>query len=128
MNKKKWLLLAGGVLSASVLGGCTGGKNAEHTQAEDIKTIGTYEAEEAVLSGNVSFGNSLEGYSGNGYVQGFESEEDACTFKIVIEENGFYDLQFSSAGIGGYKENFVLVDEEPVGNLVNEQTSFTDGG
>ena len=127
MNKKKWLLLAGGVLGTSVLGGCGNVKQSEgQIQAEEIKAIGTYEAEEAVFSGNVTLGSSLEGYSGNGYVEGFETDADACTFNVSIEETGFYDLQFTAAGIGGYKENYVLVDGKSVGTLVNEETSFTD--
>ncbi len=56
----------------------------------------------------------------------YEAEEDECTFQISVEEDGFYDLQFTTANIGGYKENYVLIDGESVGSLKSEEDLFTE--
>lgn len=98
----------------------------ESTFASEV--ISTYEAEEAVLSGNVKAVStaSLKNYSGMGYVDGFESDDDACTFQISVLEDGFYDLNFISASKGGNKENTVLLDEEHIGSVKVKETSLTD--
>jgi len=122
MNRSRMALLAGCILGCAVLGGC--GKTQETQEA--VVTVGTYEAEDGSFSGNVHISNTLEGYSGTGYAEGFEADGDSCTFAVSVENDGFYDLQFTSAAIGGYKENYVMVDGDSVGNLVNEETTFTD--
>ena len=75
------------------------------------EVIGIYEAEEAAGTGNVKAAVSLakEGYSGNGYVEGFENDDDSCTFAEDIPENGFYDLNFVCASLGGEKDNYVKI-------------------
>lgn len=124
MNKKNWLLVASGVLSASVLGGCA--QKQSETKQDEPEVIAVYEAEDADFSGNVATGNRIEGYSGNGYAEGFEEDTDSCTFRITVAQTGFYDLQFTTAGIGGYKENYILVDGTSIGTLASEETTFTD--
>lgn len=84
------------------------------------------EAEEATFYGKVSFHNNSEGFSGTGYITGFENEGDACEFKLNIETEGFYDLNFVSQALGGYKENYVFVNGEKVGNLVVDASKFAD--
>lgn len=125
MSKKRIVLLAGCVLTCAMLGGC--GEKKKAAEEDMPVVVGTYEAEDAVFNGNVSAGSSIEGFSGTGYAEGFEADGDSCTFKISIEEAGFYDLQFTAAAIGGYKENYVLVDGASMGTLANEETAFTDG-
>lgn len=125
MSKKRIALLVGCMLGCSILSGCGNTENVQ--KEEEPVTVGTYEAEDGVLTGNARVGSSIGGFSGNGYVEGFEADGDTCTFSITIEEAGFYNLQFTAAAIGGYKENYVLVDGTSVGNLVNEETTFTDG-
>ena len=90
--------------------------------------IGVYEAEEAVCNGNVEIADSLsvQGYSGTGYVEGFEADADACVFKVTIPENGFYDLNFVSAGMGGEKHNYVSVDGEQIGTVGALSSEFSD--
>lgn len=87
---------------------------------------GIYEAEDAIFKGNVKDDSEKPGYSGTGYAAGFSADEDACEFEININEAGFYDLVFTTASNGGYKENYVYVDGESVGNLVSEDSAFSD--
>lgn len=84
----------------------------------------TYEAEDGTLSGRAKTESGKGGYSGSGYVTGFEEDGDACTFHIDITQEGFYDLTFVTASQGGHKENSVLVDGEALGSVVSEATSF----
>lgn len=92
------------------------------------ETVGTYEAEEAGLSGNVAaVTNPVKTeYSGTGYVEGFEADGDSCTFTVEIPEDGFYDLNFVSASSGGEKHNYVSVDGEQMGTIYIEESEFTD--
>ncbi|MBO5054912.1 MAG: beta-mannosidase [Lachnospiraceae bacterium] len=108
-----------GVLALS---GCVNSK----TTDGEAEAVGIYEAEEAQLSPNLSVKTGLSGFSGSGYVEGFEADGDECKFQISVEEDGFYDLQFTTANIGGYKENYVLLDGESVGSLKSENDSFTE--
>lgn len=84
------------------------------------------EAEDALLSGSVKKESSKSGYSGTGYISGFENDGDFCEFKVTIEKDGFYDLNFISAALGGYKENYVTVDGESMGLAVTDKNAFSD--
>lgn len=77
---------------------------------------GTYEAEEAMLTGNVKD-------TGKGYVSGFEEDGDGCMFQVEVGADGFYDLDFVSSS-NGQKENYVFVDGESVANLVTAEGDF----
>ena len=116
-----------------ILGGCgqqetdtNVSESSEIQSAEPFvpEVIGTYEAEDAQLKGNVSIGNSREGYSGRGYATGFSADTDACAFSVEIGEDGFYDLGLATAA-GDYKENYVSVDGESVGTVPSDNTEFT---
>ena len=102
----------------------------EMLEAEKEKqiAIAEREAKEAVWSGNVEIAGSLsvQGYSGTGYVEGFETDADACSFKVTIPESGFYDLNFVIAGIGGEKHNYVSVDGEQIGTVGALTSEFSD--
>lgn len=52
-----------------------------------------YEAEEAVLEGDVTVARELESFSGSGYVTGF-GEGSSVTFKVDAPSNQHYDLAF----------------------------------
>ena len=90
--------------------------------------LGVYEAEDASFTGNVKPVVNLTktGYSGSGYIEGLQDDEDKCIFEINIEENGFYDLNFISASMGGEKYNHVSVDSEKLGEVYIEDEVFTD--
>lgn len=125
-----------GIGLAAVMGaamvGCSAGKD---TGQSDSGTdfvqmvIGVYEAEEAELSGNVRVADSSrEGYSGTGYVEGFEADADSCTFTVTVPEAGFYDLNFISASSGGEKHNYITIDGDAAGTVYVEESGFTDSG
>lgn len=84
--------------------------------------VGTYEAEEAELAGNVKASESAQG----AYVSGFENDGDRCIFAVDIPSDGFYDLNFVSAAEGGYKENYVAVDNDSIGTIAVESADFSD--
>lgn len=108
----------------------TANQDTETTPVETTEFVpeiaGVYEAEDAEFTGNVKADKEKPGYSGTGYAAGFSADDDACEFSIDIKENGFYDLVFTTASNGGYKENYVFVDGESVGNIASENSSFTD--
>lgn len=90
--------------------------------------LGVYEAEDASFTGNVKPVTRLAkaGYTGSGYIEGLQDDEDKCIFAINIEENGFYDLNFISASMGGEKYNHVSVDGEMMGEVYIEDEVFMD--
>lgn len=120
--KKKIVLALISTMLATAVTGC--GVNPEaylkpdNNSEEDI--VATYEAEEAVLGNGVSIEASLSGFSGSGYAHGFDKEDSSLTFDVEVPKEGTYNLRFTSAGIGGYKENFVSVDGNSIGSLVTE--------
>lgn len=112
---------------AAVLG--AGAAGCADQAAEDFipETVGVYEAEEADSAGNVgAVSPSLTGYSGSGYVEGFQNEGDSCCFQISIPKDGFYDLTFVTASGGNEKYNYVYVDEEKLGEVRTESREFMD--
>ncbi len=80
--------------------------------------IGRYEAEAGSFTGKVHVsGNSDDKFSGKSYVEGFEGDNDSCSFKVSVKDDGFFDLTFGLMGIGGDKTNFVSLDGEYVGSI-----------
>ena len=118
--------LVAAALAACNLAGCG---TAADTDTDDrtveyvSETVGIYEAEEAVLSGNVHVETKASGYSGAGYATGFQEDEDTCVFHVQISEEGFYDLNFYCASTD-YKENYVSVDGDLMGTIVTDAKSF----
>lgn len=126
-SKKLYNLLLLTVVTAALSAcGTVGNGEGKKTQKVEQKIIGTWEAEDALLKGNMKVDTSKSGYTGTGYIKGMENEEDGCVFTIEVETAGFYDLNFVSASEGGYKENFVSVDGESVGTIVNETEEFSE--
>lgn len=120
-------------LSGSQLAGCggdpgEGSENAEPEEEEFVpEVVATLEAEEATFAGSVHGDTGKPECSGGGYATGFQNDGDACIFNVEISGDGFYDLWFSSAA-GDYKENYVSVDGESLGNLVTDEKTFTESG
>lgn len=107
-------------LTALLLTGCAARpqETSEPTASPWIsETVGVYEAEAGRLYGNTRVEN-------NGYVTGFEQDSDRCAVTAEIVETGFYDLEFMIKAIGGYKENYVIVDGEQVGTISAEADGF----
>jgi mannan endo-1,4-beta-mannosidase len=69
-------------------------------------------AEDAVLIGGTRLSN--------GWIEGFENDGDMCVFTADIPQSGFYDLLFTASSIGGYKENYVLINGENLGVVVTD--------
>lgn len=81
-----------------------------------------YEAEDAGIQGNITEATDKKDYSGESYVTGFTDDGDKITFNILNDEDGFYDLCFGAAGIGGRKENSVYIDGKCEGSLITDQS------
>lgn len=82
-----------------------------------------YEAENARLSG-VGTGSGSS-YSGGKYVI-FQSS-GSCTFNVSVPENGYYDLNFRSSGIGSDKYNYASADGESIGEFFSTNGVLGDG-
>ena len=91
-------------------------------EAGDFQQI--FDAAEAETAGKVRLETKLEGYTGSGYLAGFESQEDSCSFQVEIPAAGSYDIIVISAGIGGDKTNGIAVDGETVGSFVTASEEF----
>lgn len=81
------------------------------------QTVGSYEAEDGSFTGNVRVEK-------RGSVTGFEQDGDSCTVTVQIAETGFYDLEFMLKSLGGYKENYVLVDGNRLGTVHADGSKF----
>ncbi|KAI1171894.1 carbohydrate-binding module family 35 [Nemania sp. FL0916] len=68
-----------------------------------------YEAEDAVLSG-VAVDTAQAGYSGAGYVGGFDEAADNITFTVTSDSTRLYDLSIRYAGIYGAKVTTVVLN------------------
>jgi len=131
--KKKLLSLGLTLVLGCTAVACGGQEEGGKEKAEEPKepfvpvTVGSYEAEDAVLAGNVKVFTDKAGFSGTGYVDGFKDDgTDTCTFQVEIAETGFYDLNFISSSSGGNKDNFVAVDGEPMGTISTNSEIFAD--
>ncbi|KAK0614909.1 family 26 glycosyl hydrolase [Bombardia bombarda] len=69
----------------------------------------TLEAEDAVLTGT-RVETSLAGYSGSGYVNGFDDGADKITFNVASGTAKLYDLTIRYAGIYGEKRTSVILN------------------
>lgn len=130
---KRWRRTAAYLIVLALFGGqltgCGRDVPGESDEAEEFtaEVIAVYEAEEAVFAGKVHEEMGKEECSGGGYATGFQDDGDSCTFRVEIPEDGFYDLLFGSAA-SDYKENYVQVDGEPMGNLVTDSKVFAESG
>ena len=75
----------------------------------------TIEAETGVLSGT-QVSTQLSGYSGNGYVTGFDSDGDKVTMTFQADR-GVYDLYIKYASPSGDKFNFIYVNGDNIGSV-----------
>jgi len=92
----------------------------------DIKV----EAESGVLHG-VEVTTAKEGYSGTGYVTGFENDEEQVIVQVVVPKAGFYELRVGYR-TSGYKRGYVDVNGVAHGDIIyadiDGQFSETSGG
>lgn len=69
----------------------------------------TFEAENAVLTGT-RVESTLSGYTGTGYVAGFDEGSDKITFTILSSTTKLYDLSIRYAGIYGDKRTTIVLN------------------
>lgn len=82
----------------------------------DTKLI---EAESAILTGNALVENSLNGFSGTGYVN---QKEGDITFKTVLPEGGKYKINFRYSNGNRQKENDLVVNGVQLSTVVFDAT------
>lgn len=103
------------LVSTLIMQGCSDKGGA----ATSVKPIMTIEAETGEFTGNVK-AHKDKSYSGEGYVDGFEADDDTAEITFEVKKDGFYDLGFVISSKGGHKENTVLIDGIESANLVCE--------
>ena len=82
------------------------------------KAQGTiYEAENAQLTGT-SVATSHKGFSGTGYVTGFDNDGDKAVFKFTPAKEGNYQLYICYSAPNGTKNNTVYVNDTNQGSIV----------
>jgi mannan endo-1,4-beta-mannosidase len=85
-------------------------------------TAGTYEAENATLSGDAATATSTTGYTGSGYIN---TNSGNITFTVQADQAGYYDLnlRYYSTAI---KQNDLYVDGTKIATLTfNVTTTWT---
>lgn len=76
-----------------------------------------YEAEDATLTG-VTVESSMPGFSGSGYVTGFDESTDEVTFTILDSPGGLHDLTIRYATPYGQKHATLLLNGSGMGEVV----------
>ena len=85
------------------------------------------EAEDAELIG-VEIDSTRAGYSGRGYVTGYDAEEDLVRFTFEIAEAGIYELRLGYAQSARIRPYDMAIGGEPAGGtLFGTQGSFFEG-
>lgn len=84
-----------------------------------------FEAEDAALTGT-SVATSRTGFSGTGYVTGFDNAADKIAFAVNVESEGFYTLNVTFASPYGYKEGGLSVNGVGPNKIsINPTSGFT---
>ena len=99
-------------------------KYPEDTQFKDNSWF--YGVEGAGYSGDVRKLTLQEDGEAVPYLQGLEKDNSFIVFDIYIEEEGMYDLNFHTYGVGGEKTNYLLVDDEEIAEIYSEPDVFSD--
>lgn len=84
------------------------------------------EAESGTLTGT-NVASTRAGFSGTGYVTGFDNENDAVTMKVTISKAGLYELSVGYAAPYGDKYNDIYINGDYAGSMsFPEKKSFTE--
>jgi alpha-glucosidase (family GH31 glycosyl hydrolase) len=84
-----------------------------------------YEAEFANLA-SVTTNNNHSGYTGTGFVDGFETSGDNITFDVQAEATGSYKLKIKYSSAGGNAKRSVYVNNTKITSLTLSQTANWD--
>lgn len=106
----------------SVFNGSTGGSD-QGTSGNKI----TVEAENGYLNG-VQKSTERSGYSGSGYVTGFDNNSDYIELNVNVPSSGTYYLNVQYASQYGDKYTKLIVNNSDHGDkLLKQSTKFTNG-
>lgn len=85
-----------------------------------------FEAEQGELVGT-QVESQRTGYTGTGYVTGFDEDNDKVTITADVNATGIYELYIRYAGPYGEKFNYIFVNDVSLGNIhFPEIMSFTE--
>ncbi|NYI08256.1 glycosyl hydrolase [Allostreptomyces psammosilenae] len=85
-----------------------------------------YEAEDGTLSGT-TVGSAAAGYSGTGYVEGFDAAEDSVTITVPDSPGGLYDLSVRYSAPFGQKVASLRLNGAGAGQVtLTERTDFAE--
>ncbi len=112
--------------SDAAANGGNGSGAANTAQAEEQQEAISYmfDASEMTTTGKVKLDHSIKGYTGEGYLTGFEDEGDSCSFTVDVPYSGSFDIHVVSAGLGGEKINDIQVDGTTVGTFTTKDETF----
>ena len=85
------------------------------------------EAEGGSLTGTI-VANSRTGFSGDGYVTGFDEDGDAVSVQVTLDNGGLYDLWIAFAAPNGEKTNDIHVNGDYVGSQIFPSSQAFDEG
>ncbi len=74
------------------------------------------EAESGTLTGT-QVSTQRSGYSGNGYVTGFDADGDKVTMSVDVQKGGIFNIYIRYASPSGEKYNFVYVNNQNLGSV-----------
>ena len=83
----------------------------------DVSKGAVVEVESGVLTG-VTIGTSPSGFSGSGFVQGFDTDGDKVTVTVASSTQALYDVVIRYAAIYGEKQTTLSVNGAPGGSSV----------
>lgn len=88
-----------------------------------------YQAEQALLSGGARVASNHSGYTGTGFVCGYDfSGTAATTFRVNVPESGAYyiSLRYSAGKVGGWPDDRVVGLSVNGGNIIHVNCKSTD--
>lgn len=115
-------LALAGVLSLTTLPSDAGAREAaEAGEAAREAAPTVHEAEDGELSG-VTVDTAAEGYSGTGYVTGFDTASDQLTLTVPDSPGGLHDLTLHYRAPSGEKTTSLQLNGQGAGDVVLPQT------
>jgi len=90
------------------------------TQAEN--SVMVFQAEDTEPPAPLYIRDTLEGFTGNGYVEGFTQKEGSLTFTVDVPTAGLHTLSIRYATPHGSKKTKLLVNGEPLGEIELQET------
>lgn len=83
------------------------------------------QAENGVLDG-VAVDTSMPGYSGTGFVSGFDTGSDSVTVNLTVPNTALYDLTFAYSAPYGQKNTYVILNGATSGEVTLSSTTWAN--